>query len=194
MKVDLINIRGVGDLIVAVRQGARPKFLFFWGHTPKIPGKIDGSCLSNWFPAPFVVDDVRYATTEHYMMAEKARLFDDDQCLRKILDARSPGAAKRFGREVRGFDEDRWTEYRFDIVTTGNFEKFRQNAELGEMLVRTGSRVLVEVSPQDRIWGIGMARDNPKASQPEHWNGLNLLGFAFMEARARLLADKGRLL
>ena len=180
------DARCIDDLLTLVEKGARPKFLFFWGHTPKVPGRVDQSCLSNWFPAPFSLNGILYPTTEHYMMAEKARLFEDAECLEKILAAKSPGAAKRFGRQVRRFDDEKWKAHRFEIVTTGNVEKFRQNDEIGEMLVRTGSKVLVEASPRDRIWGIGMGKTNPKAEDPRQWNGLNLLGFALMEVRARL--------
>lgn len=164
-------------------------YLFFWGHTPKEPGRTDQSCLSNWFPASFTMDGKRYPTTEHYMMAEKARLFGDDECLSRILAAKDPGAAKRLGREVRSFDEETWVAHRFEIVVAGNVEKFRQNDDLSEFLIGTGPKVLVEASPRDRIWGIGMGKDNPKATHPSQWNGLNLLGFALMEARARLQGD-----
>ena len=34
--------------------------------------------------------------------------------------------------------------------------------------------------------GIGLAADDPRAMQPGEWNGLNLLGFALMRARATL--------
>jgi ribA/ribD-fused uncharacterized protein len=79
---------------------------------------------------------------------------------------------------------------RFDIVTTGNFEKFRQNIEMGDLLIKTGSKVLVEASPRDRVWGIGMAKNNSKSTNPRQWNGLKLLGFVLMETRARLVAER----
>ena len=125
------------------------------------------------------------------MMAEKARLFGDEECLAKIMLARNAGAAKRLGREVRNFDEQIWVAHRFEIVVTGNVEKFRQNDDMREFLIRTGSKVLVEASPRDRISGIGMGKDNPKATNPLQWNGLNLPGFALMEARARLQGKQG---
>lgn len=169
-----------------VAAGGRPKYLFFWGHTPKAPGRVDASCLSNWFLAPFTVDGVRYATAEHYMVAAKARIFADAEALARILAAPSPGAAKRLGREVRGFDDAIWGRERFDIVAGGNTAKFGQNPELSAFLAATGTTVLVETSPRDRIWGIGMGKDHLDAESPARWKGLNLLGFALMEARARL--------
>ena len=87
---------------------------------------------------------------------------------------------------MRGFDERLWADQRFDIVVSGNVRKFGQHADLRDFLLGTGDRVLVEASPRDRIWGIGLAADDERARSPEHWAGLNLLGFALMEARHRL--------
>lgn len=120
------------------------------------------------------------------MMAEKARLFGDEDALGRILAAGSPGAARAAGREVRGFDEAAWTAARWQIVVRGNEARFGQNAELRACLAGTGDRVLVEASPLDRVWGIGLAPDDAAAENPELWRGLNLLGFGPMEARARL--------
>ena len=61
--------------------------------------------------------------------------------------------------------------------------KFSQNEPLRSFLLNTGRRVLVEASPVDRIWGIGLAADDPRARHPEQWQGLNLLGFALMDVR-----------
>lgn len=120
------------------------------------------------------------------MMAEKARLFGDETIRSQILRAGSPGAAKNLGRKVSGFDEATWRAHRFGIVVEGNHAKFAQNNELGDFLRSTGSKVLVEASPKDRIWGIGMERDDEHANNPLLWKGLNLLGFALMEVRRRL--------
>ena len=186
MKPNPADTRSVDELIASIKRGARPKYLFFWGHTPKVRGRIAQSCLSNWFPAPFEIGGIRYPTTEHYMMAAKARLFGDTEICEKIIGAGGPAKAKALGRQVRGFREDQWVAHRFEIVVAGNRAKFAQNAEMGRFLLDTARKVLVEASPRDRIWGIGMGRDNPRASDPARWRGLNLLGFALMEVRSRL--------
>ena len=121
------------------------------------------------------------------MMAAKALLFGDAETADRIRQAPHPEAAKALGREVRGFDEQLWVQRRFDLVVTGNLAKFGQHVELRDFLLTTGSRVLVEASPVDRIWGIGLAADHEHAASPEHWRGLNLLGFALMEVRHQLL-------
>lgn len=166
--------------------GARPKYLLFWGHRPERDGRIGAGALSQWWPARFTVDGVTYPTAEHWMMAGKARLFGDEEIVPRILKSRTPAEAKKLGRLVRGFDEARWAEARFELVTQGSVAKFGQDEALLAYLLGTGQRVLVEASPLDRVWGIGLAADSELAGDPARWRGLNLLGFALMEARARL--------
>ncbi|QOV35233.1 NADAR family protein [Streptomyces ferrugineus] len=173
-------------LIQEVRAGARVKYLHFWGHRPLPDGRIGASCLSQWWPSPFEVDGLSYATAEHWMMAEKARLFGDGEAERRVLAAGHPSQAKKAGRLVRGFDDATWERERFRIVVEGSIHKFSAHPDLREFLLATGERVLVEASPVDRVWGIGLAASDDGAGDPERWRGPNLLGFALMAARGRL--------
>lgn len=165
------------------RSGQRVKYVFFWGHRPQRDGSIGSGCLSQWWPAPFDVDGVTFATAEHYMMWRKARLFGDHESAARILLASHPRQAKMLGRRVRGFDEQTWVRERFGIVRDAGVAKFGQHRDLRDYLLGTRNRVLVEASPADRVWGIGLAADDPRAARPQSWPGLNLLGFALMEAR-----------
>jgi len=169
----------------AIDDGWRAEFLFFWGHTPK-NSAVGKHVLSQWWPASFSIDDQQYPTAEHYMMAEKAKLFGDDEAYARILSARNPSEAKALGRRVKGFDEQLWTARRFQIAVRGNTAKFAQNPELKEWLIDTGDVVLVEASPVDAIWGIGLAAGDKRALDLRTWRGLNLLGFALMKTRAEL--------
>lgn len=90
---------------------------------------------------------------------------------------------------MRGFDQAVWERERSGIVVEGSVHKFGQDDRLRGYLLGTGDRVLVEASPMDRIWGIGLAADDERAQDPARWRGLNLLGFALMEARERLRAE-----
>ncbi|MET7996610.1 NADAR family protein [Amycolatopsis sp. NPDC005232] len=175
--------RTFDELCRALDRGRRFKYLPFWGHRPEPGGRIGAGCLSQWWPAGFEVDGRLFATAEHYMMWRKARLFGDEGAAQRIRVAPHPGAAKALGREVRGFDAEVWNANRFDIVVEGNVAKFGQNAGLAEFLANTGERVLVEASPVDRVWGIGLAPDDQRVGEPRAWRGLNLLGFALMKAR-----------
>lgn len=173
-------------LISAVTSGTPVKYLHFWGHRPRADGSVGASCLSQWWPSPFVVEGVEYATAEHWMMASKARLFRDAEAERQAVDAANPALAKKAGRLVRGFDEAVWERERFGIVVEGSVHKFAAHPDLRAFLLGTGGRVLVEASPMDRVWGIGLAATDQGAHDPRRWRGENLLGFALMEARERL--------
>ncbi len=169
-----------------VNTGQHVSYLCFWGHRPRADGAISAACFSQWYAAPFTVNGVRYATAEHWMMAEKARLFGDEVACVQILAKDDPGAAKAVGRTVRGFDDGVWNQHRFDIVVRGNLAKFGQHPPLRDFLLATGDQVLVEASPVDPIWGIGLAAADPRAQDPASWQGLNLLGFALMAVRDTL--------
>lgn len=175
------------DIENALKANALLNFLFFWGHQPSKDGKISSSCLSQWWPSPFEVDDTVYPTAEHWMMSQKARLFGDDETASRILTAESPKEVKQLGREARGFDAAVWDDKKFGIAQEGSFHKFGQNAELRDYLLSTKDLVLVEASPVDHVWGIGLAAGDPDAPNPLRWRGENLLGFALMRARERLL-------
>lgn len=172
------------SLIKRIEAGEPFTFLCFYGHSVHEP--VTKTCFSQWYPAPFVVEGNVYPTAEHWMMAEKARLFCDDVALAQILIAPDPKTAKALGRTVRGFDDIVWKSNARRIVTEGNVHKFGQNRELKEFLLSTGDAVIVEAAPRDQIWGIGLGQDNPRAQDPKQWRGQNLLGFALMDVRDQL--------
>ncbi|HMV61545.1 MAG TPA: NADAR family protein, partial [Agitococcus sp.] len=99
----------------------------------------------------------------------------------------TPAEAKKLGRAVKNFNAEQWQQHSFDIVVQGNIAKFSQNVQLKDFLLTTGQRVLVEASPLDTIWGIGLGQDNPKAQHPQKWHGENLLGFALMMTKEQIV-------
>lgn len=161
----------------------RGNFVLFWGGWP-----------SQWYPegersalpASFVVDGIKYPFAETWMMAEKARLFGDDKTLAKILKAKYPRAVKELGREVTPFSPSKWDRVSPRVVYEGNLFKFGQNAGLRRLLMATGDKTIVEASPDDTLWGIGMYMSDPRATQPRKWLGKNLLGKALMKVRKTL--------
>lgn len=162
------------------------QYFYFWGHTKAEDGRITKACFSQWYESPFVVDRKTYATAEHWMMAAKARLFKDEMSLNKILSSTDPKEAKELGRLVVDFDHDTWKSNCRRLVTEGNLAKFNQNESMKSFLLSTGSAVLVEASPYDRIWGIGLPEKDPRVKHPGTWQGENLLGFALMDVREKL--------
>lgn len=171
----------------AIREGLEPKYIFFWGHTAPAGEEVGKFVFSQWYPSVFTVDGVVYKTAEHWMMAQKALLFDDQDAFKQIIACTKPAEAKALGRAVKGYDDIRWNENKFEIVLHGTIHKFAQNKVPGTYLIGTGDRVIVEASPVDPVWGIGLAQDSPQALHPDTWRGENLLGFALMEARDFLL-------
>jgi ribA/ribD-fused uncharacterized protein len=176
-------------LRLAVGAGRTFAYRYFWGHRPRNDGQLSDSVFSQWWPSVFEEDGLRFASAEMYMMAGKARLFGDNETLALILDAGDPATCKALGRRVRGFDDARWKQARFDLVTRGNAAKFGQDDALRDYLLATGDEILVEASPRDRIWGIGLGRNNERALDPRTWQGGNLLGFALVRARAILRGE-----
>ncbi len=173
-------------LIEQYEKGEKLKFLFFWGHQPRKDGSVGDGCFSQWWPAAFVAGDASYPTAEHWMMAQKARLFGDGQALAKIVQAKTPAEAKKLGRSVENFDFKQWDEHKYGFVKAGNAHKFGQHPDLKAFLLVTNSRILVEASPVDSIWGIGLAKTHENIENPHSWKGQNLLGFALMEVRDEL--------
>src|SRR5579862_4012937 len=161
--------------------------VYFWR-----PHDEDGY-LGQWYPSPFTTtslldptETVTFLNAETYMMYHKAMLFHDLGVAQEILEAGDdPKRVKALGRKVKGFDHAIWEGRRFGIVVEGNREKFRQNEDLQELLLKTEGRELVEASPMDRIWGIGYSKGNADKSR-ERW-GMNLLGKALMMVRDELL-------
>lgn len=173
-------------LLEEAKKQERIKYLFFWGHQPSKDGLVTASCFSQWWLSEFKVDGIVYKTAEHWMMAGKARLFQDQEVLEEIIACNTPAEAKKLGRKVKNFDQEVWEKECFGLVVQGNVHKFSQHPALKMFLLTTENRVLVEASPVDFIWGIGLAKDNPAAVDPSKWKGDNLLGFALMEVRDRL--------
>jgi ribA/ribD-fused uncharacterized protein len=175
-------------LIEKYNAGENLEYCFFWGHQPSKDGSIQKTCFSQWWAGhSFEVDGQVYPTAEHWMMAGKARLFLDEEMLELILKAGTPLEAKKLGRKVRNFDQAIWKAHRFEIVKTGNIHKFSQHEDLKAFLLNTNNQIIVEASPRDRIWGIGMGAKNEKALHPPQWRGQNLLGFVLMAVRGELL-------
>ncbi|BBB62054.1 hypothetical protein UNDKW_3781 [Undibacterium sp. KW1] len=183
------KIKKLADLIERINQGDSIEYLFFMGHRQKKGSAVSEECLSQWYASSFEVEGILYKTAEHYMMAAKARLFGDADALQEILESATPAEAKSIGRRVKAYDDELWVQHRYALVVAGNYAKFAQNAKLKEYILSTNALVLVEASAKDRIWGIGLGINDPGLSNPRHWKGLNLLGFALMEVRDLMRAE-----
>ncbi|ULL13877.1 DUF1768 domain-containing protein [Paenibacillus sp. H1-7] len=154
------------------------KFTFFY---------MTESPFSQWHPASFVVKGIRFNCAEHYMMYKKAMLFDDKASANKILRAKTPREQKQLGRMVQHFDKRKWESHCKQFVYEGNYAKFTQNPELLDSLLATKGTTLVEASPTDRIWGVGLLESDPKINNRRTWQGKNWLGEILTRLREDLL-------
>lgn len=154
------------------------EFVFFW--------KISDAngWLSNWSNHSFKDHDGNhFATAEHYLMFEKAKLMKDSQAMQKVLLAKSPEEAKKLGRSVKNWDESAWVNNREKIMLRGLELKLAAHPELQQLLSSTAGKVIAEASPYDVIWGIGLARSHQHVTKPKLWRGENLLGKMWMRLR-----------
>lgn len=165
------------------RAGRKMNYCMFWKTHPDLDGSIGKGCFSQWQHTPFYSAASEYCSMEQFMMAQKARLFGDNEILQQILSCKDPRKIKSLGQKVRNFDETIWGKVKYSIVLNGNYMKFSQNPGLKAFLLQTGDDILVEASPYDGIWGIKMAETDENAHNPLKWRGQNLLGFALMEVR-----------
>src|SRR5262245_28364321 len=156
-------------------------FTLFW-HGP----------FSQWHPSVFEVAGARFAYAEQFMMYSKALLFGDRATADKIMQAEGPREQKKLGREASGFDAKTWELFREGVVYTGSYAKFTQNPDLQEALLATRGTTLVEASPYDRVWGIGLGESNPGAHDRSQWQGLNLLCETLTRVREAILWERQR--
>lgn len=183
---DLRPAQMFDELLEREAAGEQIRINPFWSDKPKRAGVVDDSCFSQWYQSPFTIDRVRYETSEQWMMAAKARLMGDPAVEAQIISANSPGHAKALGRQVRWFSEPHWNAEAFEAVVLGNLAKFSNDTELRAHLVATGDKILVEASPVDRLWGVGLGAKDPLIGRPSEWLGGNLLGFSLMIVRSSL--------
>lgn len=172
--MDMMTLK---ELQIRYNDGERFKYNFFWG-----------GYLSNWFESSFVVDGKYYWCTEQYMMAKKAELFKDFEIQDKIMNSLDQREIKSLGRKIRNFNDSVWDKNKVQIVFDGNMAKYKTNKNLQIYLLNQKDKILVEASPYDKIWGIGLGKENSKIIEnPNNWQGLNLLGFTLMAVRDALL-------
>ena len=148
------------------------QYLFFWQGP-----------FSQWFRSNFTVGGITFNTCEQYMMYHKALLFDDNEIAKQILKTNDPKTQKALGRKVKKFDMAYWNEHCLQIVFRGNHAKFSQNKRLYDMLMNTSPSLLVEASPFDQIWGIGIDEKTALMTPAEQWPGTNWLGKTLVNLR-----------
>jgi ribA/ribD-fused uncharacterized protein len=148
------------------------KYTFFWSGP-----------FSQWYHSPFYLEGQMFGCAEQYMMYMKAKVFGDNETARKIMETDSPREQKALGRKVKTFNVDTWAVVAKDIVFRGNMAKFTQNIELFDELAGTIGTLIVEASPFDAVWGIGLDEKTAAVTPRGEWKGTNWLGQICTEVR-----------
>lgn len=154
------------------------KYVFFYG-----------GVFSQWYMHDMVIDGVTYNCAEQYMMAMKAKTFGDEYTHALIMDSNHPADQKAAGRKVSNFDPLVWSSVAEEYVYKANLAKF--SGELKPYLLETEDREIVEASPTDKIWGIGLAIGDHRCLDKSKWRGQNLLGECIMRARETIRPRSG---
>jgi ribA/ribD-fused uncharacterized protein len=157
------------------------RFTFFWHDN-----------FSNWFMSEFIIKNITYNCVEQFMMAQKALVFKDTESYKLIMASKNPKEIKALGKNVKNFNTEAWGKVRKPIVKMAVKAKFKQNGIIYDKLLKTVGTTLVEASPYDGIWGIGLAAEDPRAAARETWKGLNLLGECLTEARDELIEEESK--
>jgi ribA/ribD-fused uncharacterized protein len=155
------------------------KYTFFWG-----------GLFSQWADSKIMIDGVEYNCCEQYMMAQKALLFKDMEMYQEIMNEQYPAIQKSLGRKVKDFDSEKWNAIAKHVVYRANTAKFTQNKNFFDALMATGDTLLVEASPEDTIWGIGLSENDPRALDKTQWLGTNWLGQIITDVRMDILNEK----
>ena len=151
------------------------KYVFFWG-----------SEFSNWYECKFRYKNLTFFNSEQAFMWEKAVFFGDMDIAELIMKTPSPNQNKKLGRIVKNFNADVWLSAGYEIMVAVNLAKFSQNLILKDVLLSTEDKIIVEASPYDTIWGIGLYHEDDRVLDEKNWKGMNLLGKALMEVRKKL--------
>lgn len=157
------------------------KYTFFWGGP-----------FSQWAPSEILIDGIKYNCCEQYMMAQKALLFKDTETYEAIMKTSHPSGQKALGRKVKNFDKETWELIAKSVVYRANQAKFTQHKHYYDDLMATGDTLLVEASPEDKIWGIGLAESDPRVHDESQWQGTNWLGEVITDVREDLKSEKAQ--
>lgn len=157
------------------------KYVFFWRNK---------SPFSNWYPSKFNWNGIEFTRGEQYMMYRKALLFNDLEIAEKIMNTDDPKEQKDLGRKVKNYNDEKWSELRFDIMVHGLYCKFKQNEKLKTILLETAGKCLVEANPYDKIWGIGLEESDSRAQDESQWLGQNLLGKVLNTVRDKIIQEE----
>uniref|UniRef100_A0A7E4UTT6 NADAR domain-containing protein n=1 Tax=Panagrellus redivivus TaxID=6233 RepID=A0A7E4UTT6_PANRE len=190
----------IADITVSLQQQLAPSAQNHASfETPKMVTSTDGHSLalfydtvfSNFYPCEIYTEGIKFTCSEQYFMYKKALFFNDPQTAKKILEAKNPMTMKLLGRQVKNFDENKWKLVAMQVMKRACYFKFDQNDDLRGELFKTAGSTLVEASPTDTIWGVGLGEDDKRICDVKQWRGRNQLGYLLTALREELMRVYG---
>lgn len=145
---------------------------------------------SQWSKSKFTEGEIEYPNAEKYMMMKKAEVFGAHEILFQMMKTDNPKTVKALGRKIKNFTDSKWDAHKMEIVTQASYLKFTQNPSLLKQLLAEQHLELVEASPVDKVWGIGLHYDNDEVLDKSKWKGQNLLGKCIMKAREQIINEE----
>lgn len=152
--------------------------VYFWagilGNWSRVKGGIEVPAELSITGESFMVP-----TSEHVYMYLKAKYFEDTEIASKIIQTPDPKEAKKLGRKVKGFDEEKWKEVRQEYMWKALTLRYKYDKRFRDYLGKPEfeGHHFVEANPYDIVWSCGYLEDDPRVDLSEEtWPGLNLLG------------------
>lgn len=185
-----MDITNYQALLEKLAEGQRFNYLLF-GQAQSDSRVVNSDCLSPWFPSPFKAEGALFKSLEHFMVAEKARLFKDLPSALKAIMSKTPQKAHKVSKTITGVDNALWATHCEALLVKANYYKFREHQVLTDYLTSTEERILVFADREDILFGAGLPLEAEEMlADPFQWPGENKLGFALMAVRD-LLCGKG---
>jgi ribA/ribD-fused uncharacterized protein len=154
------------------------EYLFFWR------SDHENGWLSNLYILPFTIDDIIFKSVEHYIVYNKAKVFNDIEFFDSILNTKNSVHLKKYEKK---YNNDILVDNCFNILYIGIRNKFNQNLLYKQKLINTGNKIIIYASPFDNLLGIGMNEIDTYKLNENKWQKLiknkNILGNILMLIR-----------
>ena len=144
--------------------------------------------LSNFHPAPFLLDGQTFHCSEQLIQFKKVKYFKDNDAARHILATKNGSECKLISREIKSYDHELWKKVAKENCIEGILHKFLQNPLLQKILLETGDKQLVECC-YDTLWGTGVPLKEETCLNPVLWHNQGIMGEMLEEVRDKLRSN-----
>ena len=154
--------------------------------------------FSQDYKKTFSVGGLQYNCGEQFIEAKKAETFGDEYTKEQIMLSNNPTEIKTLGQTISNFDQFKWNELYYNFLVTANYNKFKQNKFIKNLLIQTGDKIIAYASPSNKILGIGVylfqkdGTPNIHSYNKANWphDAQNILGKVLMEVRSKIKSEE----